>query len=289
MNNTSLHTYLKNTTSLSQPGALLILAAEKGMEASVENLNGIATDIHYEPLKNVQDSSPKNHFGYPQRGTSCVVKALKRLVRLFPADDEHNLFHIAGKMMVYTTWGHSYPMPQHMNLELRASLAKAIFRRMDECRIPLKNLKEVAQHLVEDRQWKWISPVILRRVYQRILNQGSIQGASDWIGYLFIQSDTLAVKYVNDILNGYMQKHLPIQLVVESLKLLVESHTDMAIKKLLYEKLTENDSNIKNFQWAAVVQANRPLTVRLFGPYSPLRSVFGRLQKDRLSRFAPRT
>ncbi len=26
-----------------------------------------------------------------------------------------------------------------------------------------------------------------------------------------------------------------------------------------------------------------------FGPYSPLRSVFGRLQKDRLSRFAPRT
>ncbi len=26
-----------------------------------------------------------------------------------------------------------------------------------------------------------------------------------------------------------------------------------------------------------------------YGPYSPLRSVFGRLQKDRLSRFAPRT
>ncbi len=270
MTTTGLRSYLMKTTNLCRPKALQEIATLNGIKKTASDLDELAVRLHYDPLKTKSQRSLSIPFGHPQRGDDCTVKALKRLVRLSPSTDQHNeLFHITAKLMTYSTWGHHCPLTEAIDVELRKSLVKAIFGQLDNLHVPLKTLQDLAQYLVTDKDWLWVSPSILRRVYMRILREGSVKQASEWIDFLFNHNYKLALKYVSDSLEGYMEGSQKIQYAVAALQCLIAyGNNNPDTQQSLYSDIALQTSCLKDFNWERLVQVNSILAIQLSNAFN---------------------
>ncbi len=262
-----LRSYLFGTTTLSCSNNLRTLAKERNIECTGTNLRNLAINIHYAPLKLAEEASKTVPFAHAQRSEDCTVKSLKQLVRmLHPTEVQNDLFHIAGKMMVYATWVNleASEFEAIFKYEMQNSLAKALFRAMDAAGSSLEILTKVAQHLAENPVWEWPFAPILGRIYQRTLDERDTNQAGEWLEYLFRQNPDLALQCVVDTLEVSMNNQRPIEVAVEALERLFNHILqNPQAKEWAYSQLVERKPEIANFNWDALVNFNKPLATRL--------------------------
>ncbi len=104
----------------------------------------------------------------------------------------------------------------------------------------------------------------MRRIYQRILNEGDTHQAGEWLSYLFQQDSNLALQCVVDTLEAFMSNNRSIEAAVEGLQRLVKHVQENPKAKVwAYSRLVARTPEIAKFNWNAVVNFNRPLATFL--------------------------